>query len=142
MVNKKGIMLLVVIMLGIANIQVYGIGSLQKAVISDERIVNLSGKSLGKNIIVNQSVQITAKITNTQENLQDFVYIVQIKDENDVVVKLGWISGSLTQHQSFSPSLSWTPKDSGVYSVEIYVWNSLVRQEALTNFVTLEIITS
>ena len=129
-------------MLGIANIQVYGIGSLQKAVISDERIVNLSGKSLGKNIIVNQSVQITAKITNTQENLQDFVYIVQIKDENDVVVKLGWISGSLTQHQSFSPSLSWTPKDSGVYSVEIYVWNSLVRQEALTNFVTLEIITS
>ena len=142
MVNKKGIALVVVLILIMANASAYGIEPLQKAVVSDERIVNLSGKALGKNIIVNQSVQITAKITNTQDNAQDFVYIVQIKDENDVVVKLGWISGSLTQHQSFSPSLSWTPKDSGIYSAEIYVWDSLVRQEALTNFVTLEIITS
>ena len=120
----------------------YGISSLEKAIINDERIVNLSGKSLGHNIIVNQQVQITAKITNTQEINQDFVYIVQIKDENDIVVKLGWISGSLTKYQSFSPSLSWTPKESGVYSIEIFVWDSLLHQEALTEYSTLEIITS
>ena len=131
-----------VLMLVIANIPAYGLEPLERAVINDERIVNLSGKSLGKNIIVNQQVQITAKITNTQENIQDFVYIVQIKDENDVVVKLGWITGSLTKYQSFSPSLSWTPKQSGVYSVEIFVWDGLLRQDALTNYVTLEIITS
>jgi len=125
-----------------ANVPVFGIEPLERAVISDERIVNLSGKSLGKNIIVNQQVQITAKITNTQEKIQDFVYIVQIKDENDVVVKLGWISGSLTKYQSFSPSLSWTPKESGSYSIEIFVWDSLLRQEALTDYVTFEIITS
>lgn len=131
-----------VLMLISANIPAYGIEPLERAVVNDERIVNLSGKSLGKNIIVNQQVQITAKITNTQENIQDFVYIVQIKDENDVVVKLGWITGSLTKYQSFSPSLSWTPKQSGVYSAEIFVWDSLLRQDALTNYVTLEIITS
>ena len=131
-----------VLMLISANIPAYGIEPLERAVVNDERIVNLSGKSLGKNIIVNQQVQITAKITNTQENIQDFVYIVQIKDENDVVVKLGWITGSLTKHQSFSPSLSWTPKHSGAYAVEIFVWDSLLRQDALTNYVTLEIITS
>ena len=131
-----------VLMLISANIPAYGIEPLERAVVNDERIVNLSGKSLGKNIIVNQQVQITAKITNTQENIQDFVYIVQIKDENDIVVKLGWITGSLTKYQSFSPSLSWTPKQSGVYSAEIFVWDSLLRQDALTNYVTLEIITS
>lgn len=131
-----------VLMLISANIPAYGIEPLERAVVNDERIVNLSGKSLGKNIIVNQQVQITAKITNTQENIQDFVYIVQIKDENDVVVKLGWITGSLTKYQSFSPSLSWTPKQSGVYSAEIFVWDSLLRQDALANYVTLEIITS
>ena len=131
-----------VLMLILANIPAYGIEPLERAVVNDERIVNLSGKSLGKNIIVNQQVQITAKITNTQENIQDFVYIVQIKDENDVVVKLGWITGSLTKYQSFSPSLSWTPKQSGVYSAEIFVWDSLLRQDALANYVTLEIITS
>ena len=142
MVNKKGLALVVVIILISANIPAFGIGSLQKAVVSDGRIVNLSGKTLGKNIIVNQSIQITAKITNTQDSVQDFVYIVQIKDGNGVVVKLGWISGSLTQHQSFSPSLSWIPKDSGEYSAEIYVWDSLARQEALTNFIAVEIIAS
>ena len=64
------------------------------------------------------------------------------EDENGIVVKLGWISGSLTKFQSFSPSLSWTPKDSGVYTAEIYVWDSLLHQDALTNVTLLEIITS
>ena len=120
----------------------FGVTPLERAVINDERLVNFSGASLGKHIIVNQQVQITAKITNTQEGVQDFVYIVQIKDENAIVVKLGWISGSLTKFQSFSPSLSWTPKDSGVYTAEIYVWDSLLHQNALTNVTLLEIITS
>jgi hypothetical protein len=126
----------------LANEPTFGITPLERAVINDERLVNLSGASLGKHIIVNQQVQITAKITNTQEEIQDFVYIVQIKDENDIVVKLGWISGSLTKFQSFSPSLSWTPKEAGVYTAEIYVWDSLLHQDALTNVTLLEIITS
>ena len=142
METKIILMLVAGLIVIMANIPAYAIEPLERAVVNDERIVNLSGKTLGKNIIVNQQVQITAKITNTQENTQDFVYIVQIKDENDVVVKLGWISGSLTKYQSFSPSLSWTPKESGVYSAEIFVWDSLMKQEALTDYVTLEIITS
>ena len=120
----------------------FGITPLERAVINDERLVNLSGSTLGEHIIVNQQVQITAKITNTQEEVQDFVYIVQIKDENDIVVKLGWISGSMTKHQSFSPSLSWTPKQSGVYTAEIFVWGSLINQDALTNSVNFQIVTS
>lgn len=120
----------------------YGIEPLDRAVINDERLVNLSGATLGEHIIVNQQVQITAKITNAQEDNQDFVYIVQIKDENDFVVKLGWISGSLTSYQSFSPSLSWTPTESGVYTAEIFVWDSLLYQDALTRPAILEIMTS
>jgi len=120
----------------------FGVSPLERAVVNDARLVNLSGSTLGEHILVNQQVQITAKITNTQDANQDFVYIVQIKDENDVVVKLGWISGSLTKFQSFSPSLSWTPKDSEVYMAEIFVWDTLLHQGALTNTVTLEIITS
>ncbi|MFQ5440417.1 MAG: hypothetical protein ACE5DL_03035 [Nitrosopumilaceae archaeon] len=120
----------------------FGVAPLERAVINDERLVNLSGSTLGEHIIVNQQVQITAKITNAQEEIQDFVYIVQIKDENDIVVKLGWISGSMTKHQSFSPSLSWTPKQTGIYTAEIFVWESLVNQDALTSPVKLEIVTS
>ena len=140
----KQISLILVVFLGLAliNNSAFGIEPLERAVINDERLVNLSGTTLGEHIIVNQQVQITAKITNTQEDNQPFVYIVQIKDENDIVVKLGWISGSMTKYQNLSPSLSWTPKESGVYIAEIFVWDSLLTQGALTSISTLEIITS
>ena len=142
MIKQIGLLVVVSIVLSVGVFSAYGITPLERAVINDERLVNLSGATLGEHIIVNQQVQITAKITNLQDQNQDFVYIVQIKDENDVVVKLGWISGSLTNYQSFSPSLSWNPKESGVYTAEIYVWDSLLRQDALTNIAILEIITS
>ena len=142
MIKQIALFTAVILTLAMISNPVFGIEPLERAVINDERLVNLSGATLGEHIIVNQQVQITAKITNTQEEVQDFVYIVQIKDENEIVVKLGWISGSLTKYQSFEPSLSWTPKKSGVYTAEIFVWNSLLHQGALTNTVNLEIITS
>lgn len=142
MIQKIFIFAMAFLTLTIGFTPIYGIEPLERAVINDERLVNLSGATLGEHIIVNQQVQITAKITNTQDEIQDFVYIVQVKDENDIVVKLGWISGSLTSYQSFSPSLSWTPRESGVYTAEIFVWDSLLYQGALSDFVTLEIIAS
>lgn len=142
MIQRIFLFIGVILTITVISSPAFGITPLERAVINDERLVNLSGSTLGEHIIVNQQVQITAKITNTQEEIQDFVYIVQIKDENDIVVKLGWISGSLTKHQSFSPSLSWTPKESGIYDAEIFVWDSLLKQGALTNPVNLEIITS
>ncbi|NIM25878.1 MAG: hypothetical protein GTN97_01935 [Nitrosopumilaceae archaeon] len=141
MIKQISIFLLPLLLFPIGSLA-YGIEPLDRAVINDERLVNLSGATLGEHIIVNQQVQITAKITNAQEDNQDFVYIVQIKDENDFVVKLGWISGSLTSYQSFSPSLSWTPTESGVYTAEIFVWDSLLYQDALTRPAILEIMTS
>lgn len=142
MIKQTALFMGIILTITMVNVPAFGIEPLERAVINDERLVNLSGATLGEHIIVNQQIQITAKITNTQEEIQDFVYIVQIKDENDIVVKLGWISGSLTKYQSFEPSLSWTPKDSGIYNAEIFVWNSLLHQGALTNTVNLEIITS
>ena len=141
MIKQISILLLPFLLFPIGNLA-YGIEPLDRAVINDERLVNLSGATLGEHIIVNQQVQITAKITNAQEDNQDFVYIDQIKDENDFVVKLGWISGSLTSYQSFSLSLSWNPTESGVYTAEIFVWDSLLYQDALTRPAILEIITS
>lgn len=141
--RKKVILLFMVFLsLTMANNSTFGLEPLERAVITDQRLVNLSGNTLGEHILVNQQVQITAKITNAQEENQPFVYIIQIKDENDLVVKLGWISGSMTKYQNLSPSLSWTPQESGVYTAEIFVWDSLLQQGALTNPSTLEIITS
>ena len=140
--KKVTLLFMVFLSLTMANNSAFGLEPLERAVITDQRLVNLSGNTLGEHILVNQQVQITAKITNAQEENQPFVYIIQIKDENDLVVKLGWISGSMTKYQNLSPSLSWTPQETGVYTAEIFVWDSLLQQGALTNPSTLEIITS
>jgi hypothetical protein len=67
------------------------------------------------------------------------VYLVQIKNNVDFVVSLGWISGQLTPDQKLSPSLSWTPNESGEFTAEIYVWEGLVNHKALSEYITLQI---
>ena len=82
-----------------------------------------------------------------QEKSQKFVYVVQVKNQEGVVVSLGWISGSLNPGQTFSPALSWTPKISDAYTAEIFVWDvseegsnkSWQRLDALAEHVILKI---
>lgn len=89
---------------------------------------NLLKNSIG-NIITNPSaneqLQIVGNIVNNQSYGQDFVFIMQIKDSNGIIVSLSWIQGQLSPNQDFEVSQSWIPSHSGNYSVESFVWNSL-----------------
>jgi len=92
--------------------------------ITNPRLVNAFGTKISEQINVNQNVQISADIKNNQEKSQKFVYIVQVKNQNGVIVSLGWISGgSLEPGQIFSPAMSWTPLASDEYTAEIFVWD-------------------
>ena len=112
---------------------------LQRATISDPRLETTFGISIGNNVNVDQQFQISADITNNQEKSQNFVYLVQIKNNEGFVVSLGWISGQLTPDQKLSPSLSWTPNESGEFTTEIYVWEGLINHKALSQYTTLQI---
>ena len=112
---------------------------LQRATISDPKLVNAFGIPIGNNVNVDQQFQISADITNNQEKSQNFVYLVQIKDKTGFVVSLGWISGQLTPDQKLSPSLSWSPDKSGEFTAEIYVWEGLINHKALTQYTMLQI---
>ncbi|HXX05684.1 MAG TPA: hypothetical protein VEJ68_02570 [Candidatus Bathyarchaeia archaeon] len=81
---------------------------------------------------VNKQVQITADVSNGQERDQPFAYLVQVKDQNDIVVQLSWLTGTLTPGQSLNPSQSWTPTNQGSYTAEIFVWNSISNPDALS----------
>ncbi len=74
---------------------------------------------------VNKQIQLVADITNKQDTKLPFVYIIQVKDSEDKAITLTWISGSLQPHQSMSPAQSWTPTKAGVYTAQIFVWQSL-----------------
>ena len=90
-------------------------------------------------VSVDQQVQIVADVSNSQEKIQPFAYIVQIQDENNVTVTLSWLTGALSAKQTFSPALSWIPEDPGSYTATIYVWKSINNPEALSPPLSLEI---
>ena len=83
-------------------------------------------------VTVDKQVMIMADLSNGQDRAQKFAYIVQIRDENGLVISLSWITGSLTPGQTFSPALSWTPISSGIYTIQIFVWESVNNPDALS----------
>ncbi len=121
---------------------VYGIDPLDRVPASSPRLENIAGSQVSQNVIVNQLVQVTADITNNQEVTQDFVYIVQIKDEFGIIRYLAWISGSLEPGQSFSAARSWAPHTAGKFVAEIFVWESFSNPEPLSNLISFNMTAS
>jgi len=139
-VVSKGIGLLVVLLVfSISITSAFALTELERATISDPRLENAFGLHIADNINVNQQIQISADITNHQEKSQNFVYLIQIKNESNYVVSLGWISGQLSPNQKLSPSLSWTPDKEGEFIAEIFVWEGLQNHSALSEYTMLQI---
>jgi len=134
------VVFLILLVFSISISPVFALTDLQRVTISDPKFVNASGAPIGNNVNIDQQFQISAEITNNQEKSQDFVYIVQIKNNADFVVSLRTIAGvELNPHQKFSLSLPWIPNESGEYTAEIYVWDELVNHNALTEYTILKI---
>jgi hypothetical protein len=119
----------------------FAIEPLERTPSSSPRLVDFLGNQISENVNIHQQVQVTADLTNNQDITQKFTYIVQIKNNDNVVVHIAWISGSLIANQSFSPALSWTPDSSGPHIAEIFVWESLSNQDALSqpNYIAMTV---
>jgi len=131
--------LMIVMAISISTIPVFAVTELERATIEDPRLENAFGVPIIDNVNVHQQIQISSDITNNQMKSQTFVYLVQLKNEEGFVVSVGWISGQLTPDQKLNPSLSWTPVDSGEFTAEIFVWEGLQNQRALTENITLSV---
>ena len=130
---------LVLITLVINFTSVFALTELERATMNKPRLENAFGQPIIDNVNVNQQIQISADITNNQVKSQNFIYLVQIKNEKNFVVSVGWLSAQLTPDQELSPSLSWAPKDSGEFVAEIFIWEGLVNHSALTESSKLKI---
>jgi len=132
-------MILLVIIMTVSFFPAFALTELERVSIVDPKLVNAFGISLGNNVIVDQQSQISADIINNQEKSQTFIYLVQIKNEDNFVVSVEWISGQLTPYQKFNPSLSWTPSQPGEFTAEIFVWEGLRNHNALSEYIMLQI---
>ena len=136
-VRILGVLVLITLVINFTS--VFALTELERATMNKPRLENAFGQPIIDNVNVNQQIQISADITNNQVKSQNFIYLVQIKNEKNFVVSVGWISGQLTPDQELSPSLSWAPKDSGEFVAEIFIWEGLVNHSALTEYSKLKI---
>ena len=114
--------------------------SLDRAPVTNPRLEDFAGNAISQNVNVKQLIQITADVTNKQDEEQKFVYILQIKDSQGVIIFVNWIGNiSLQPQQTFSPALSWSPDRDGQYIAEIFIWESFSEPDALSESVTLNI---
>ena len=109
---------------------------LERAPINNLRAVDTFDNSIGA-ASVGQQVVITADLSNGQDRDQDFIFLIQVQDENGVTVSLNWVLGTLAADQSFSPGASWTPTDAGTYDVTAFVWESIDNPTALSPTATI-----
>lgn len=81
---------------------------------------------------VDEQIMIMTDISNNQDIQQNFAYITQVTNDDNVVISLSWLTGSLSPRQMFSPAQSWTPTETGVYHIQVFVWESITTPEALS----------
>ena len=80
---------MILLVISISFTTVFALTDLQKTTIIDPWLVNTFGIPIGNNVNVDQQFQISADITNNQEKSQNFVYLIQIKNNAGFVVSLG-----------------------------------------------------
>jgi len=102
---------------------------------TNPRTVDAFGNRLDA-VSVDQQVQITADIINHNNFSEDFTYYITIRETGFEA----WITGSLSAGQSFSPALSWIPIESGIFTVDISLFDNIGNKNKLAESLTLQII--
>ncbi len=90
-------------------------------------------------VLVDEQVVITSVVPISQDRMQIFVFLVQLMNVEGVSISLAWITGALSPNQRLSPALSWTPDKAGMYTAEIFVWESINNPDALSPPLHLDI---
>jgi len=85
-------------------------------------------------------IQISSDLVNLVDENQLFVYIVQIKNQQGVPVSISWMTGVIGDDQTYNVSLSWTPSDEGVYTAQVFVWDSFAVRNVLSEPESIQII--
>ncbi len=127
------------------NIEITTIGKLESSIPPTERIKNsqiILSDSFGNELnsfSTHNQIQIVGTITNEQNFKQQFIYLFQVKDSNDAVVSIKWITGEISPNQSLDVSQSWIPSKLGSHFIETFVWTSLTDPTPLSQSQSTEI---
>ena len=82
-------------------------------------IINSFGQRFDE-IKSNQILQVAADITNPHDFKNNFVYMVEITNGEDIPVQPAkWMTGTLNPNQTLNVSLSWIPVETGAFNAAV-----------------------
>ena len=120
-------------------IVVSNIPTIERLTMNELEILSQNGELIER-MDVGQTGMIFSNVKNVIDYSQEFTYIVQIKNEDNNVVSLSWVTGEVMSSQELGMSVSWMPQEPGKYSIDRFVWNSIKGSIPLTDTVSTEIL--
>ena len=118
---------------------VSNIPTTERLTMNEINILSQNGEMI-EELYIGQTGMIFSNIKNVIDYSQEFTYIVQIKNEDNNVVSLSWVTGDIISSQELGMSVSWMPQEPGKYSVDRFVWNSIKAAIPLTDTVSTEVL--
>lgn len=106
----------------------------------------LTLRSLDSKIIsvnAGEPVQVQSTITNNIDKRQKFVYILQLKNSAGTTAMISWMDSTIFSKESVNTLLSWTPAQPGTYTMQIFLWESLIYPSTMSsNFASTTFVVS
>ena len=120
-------------------IVISNIPTTERLSMNELKILSQNGELIER-LDIGKTGMLFSKVKNTIDFSQEFAYIVQIKDEDNNVISLSWVTGETMPSQELGMSVSWMPQEPGKYSIERFVWNSIKGAIPLADAIYTEIL--
>ena len=120
-------------------IVISNIPTTERLSMNELKILSQNGELIER-LDIGKTGMLFSKVKNTIDFSQEFAYIVQIKDEDNNVISLSWVTGETMPSQELGMSVSWMPQEPGKYSIERFVWNSIKGAIPLADVIYTEIL--
>ncbi|MEM2759964.1 MAG: IPT/TIG domain-containing protein [Nitrososphaerales archaeon] len=101
-----------------------GAGGAQVISVSRVGLVDQTGVAVSRPAVGTQ-VLIQSDLRNNLLADQPFTYIVQIKDSRGSTIMISWMIGTLPAGKQYAVAQSWLAQNSGEYTAEVFVWQSI-----------------
>ena len=98
----------------------------------DVEIVDSAGNAVDAPS-ANSEIIIQSTVTNADTASHTFTFLVQVKNSDSEVIHLVWVRDlTLAADGTATPGVQWIPDSSGTFTAEVYVWESISTQVALS----------
>ncbi len=109
----------------VVNMQAGALQKLEETVnLMDLSILN-QGNQPTRSVNVGEPALFTITAGNNALVRQQYMYILQIKDQNGFVVSISWIINLVDVRQNTKSTIAWVPLERGSYTAEAFMWKSL-----------------